>query len=389
MNLALYLHIPFCESKCAYCDFFSVPRKGKCWDFQKEYDLIRAQAEIQLQSSPAGTIFSRYIGGGTPSCIGMEHLTGYFDLLEELFPREQFGTPVEYTIEANPRDITPEFLSFVESGGVNRLSMGIQSISDRDLSYLGRKSSSRIILEALEVVKQHWTGRLSLDIMAGIPGQEMGDVEALIHMATEVGAGHLSIYQLTVEEETPLAHSIARGEKSAPGEEEYYRLFKQSAAAAEEAGYHRYEVSSFARPGEESLHNLSYWKQNSCIGLGRGGVGTIYQPEKPFREALRFSTRPDGTMEKELLGEEELLTEYLMTRFRLTGAFAGTDLSLPDQAFPDQAGLEQKLSPVLQQYLSRGLLNTRPSETGKTLYFLTEEGLDILDRYLADLVSTL
>ncbi len=346
-----------------------------------EIELIQRQAALQSSLFPLEAIPNRYIGGGTPSSIDMYQLERYCKLLEELFPYEQFGFPTEYTIEANPRDISPQFLSLVKSKGINRLSLGIQSLSDRDLQWLGRESSSEIIFRALDLIEKQWEGRLSFDIIAGIPGQEDGSVQGLIDLASKMGVGHLSIYQLTVEAGTPLSEAIKNGLRVAPGDKEYQEGFKKAAKSAADGGYHRYEVSSFSRPGEESLHNLTYWRGGSSIGLGRGAVGTLYAPDAPMERAIRFSGSPEGTIEQEELDSGQLLTEYLMTRFRLTGNQAGVKLPGPE--------MEKKLAPVLRRYIDQGLLICSTSLRGVNLYQLSDCGLDILDTFLIDLLREL
>jgi oxygen-independent coproporphyrinogen-3 oxidase len=375
-TLSLYIHIPFCYDKCAYCDFYSLPHYGRPDEalLSVERERIGARGRSWLEKLAPRKIESIYIGGGTPSSVGLKELEAFLSLIRRLLEECGLSFDGEFTIEANPRNISQSLLTLLSGLGVNRISLGVQSIDAEDLGYLGRSSSPELIRRALAFIRNAWQGRLSVDIMAGIPGQRLETIRKLISEAESAGADHLSIYQLTLEEGTPLASSVARGLRAAPGEREYLELFKGAAAAAEEAGYKRYEVSAFAKPGGVSRHNLRYWHLQPYLGLGSGAVSTIPDGEGGV---IRLTQTPDGTETREIIGERDLFIEGLITGFRLVEGIDG-NLSFAGSTLKDMAPR------TLSRYRSSGLL-----ASGEGKVRLTDGGLDILDTFLVDLLSEL
>jgi oxygen-independent coproporphyrinogen III oxidase len=380
--VSLYLHIPFCYDKCDYCDFFSIPHHGI-----PDSDLIAAEragiaehGKKWLELIEPETIPTIYIGGGTPSSIGLKELEKYLALMDRIAKSvsPSPGTK-EYTIEANPRDITSPLLKLLAASGVNRISLGVQSLEPGDLAFLGRNSSPELIEKALDLIAASWSGRLSVDCIAGIPGQQISSIRKLIARIADAGADHISIYQLSVEEGTPLSSLVVNGKRSAPGEFEYLTLFKQAASYAEQSGFRRYEISAFARPGGESLHNMRYWKLLSYLGLGSGSVSTILTGEmhntvaaSAESAALRVTIDREGKEAIEEISHRDFFIERLITGFRLV------------------EGVSTKLSEFLPitiaRYTGLGLLEIDPA---KERILLNEKGLDILDTFLVDCLDEL
>lgn len=375
-SLSLYLHIPYCFDKCSYCDFFSLPHYGTpdTEALEAERSRVALRGGRLLEKLAPGSIPTIYIGGGTPSSIGPGELEKYLELVRSLVEKTGLPFDGEYTIEANPRDISPSFLSLLSGYGVNRISLGAQSLSDDDFAYLGRSGGAEYVLRAFDLLKGSWKGRLSADIIAGIPGQRMAAVGQLIHAAKGAGADHLSIYQLTVEDGTPLHAAVAAGRCRAPGELEYTGLFKGAARAAEAAGYRRYEVSAFAVPGGESRHNLRYWHMLPYLGLGRGAVSTLPDGRGG---AVRLTVERDGTETRETVNPREFFIERLMTGFRL--------VSGPDPAVSlNGRGIRELCPETVRAWLDSGRLEEREGRLR-----LTDEGLDLLDTFLVRLLSEL
>lgn len=375
-DASLYIHVPFCRSKCAYCDFFSVPfpQGPPTQAVEDELQRIRSRGRLLLDTWQARSFESIYIGGGTPSALSPAQLDSYLLLIDFLVPpalRQSEG--FEYSIEANPRDITPDFLRQIACRGINRLSLGVQSLDDGVLAYLGRESSKETILKALDLIGTHWERELSVDIIAGVPGQSAEAVYQLIRRAEDTGADHLSIYQLTVEEGTPLAAQIVSRSRAPVGDDEYLQGFKRAAALARERGYRRYEVSAFARPGHESRHNLRYWRLDSYFGLGMAAVSTLVHDDGT---ALRLKRDREG-VHREELSAETLYTERLITGFRMAD---GIDpyRNMPEVFSP------RPLDRLFRRSMDEGILK-RIGER----YALTEKGFDLMDRFLVDCLDEL
>ncbi len=375
-QLSLYIHIPLCYDKCAYCDFYSLPHYGEpdTAFLAAERKRIEERGRFWLKKLAPQKIPSIYVGGGTPTSIALEELEASLSLVRTLLEEHGLHFDGEYTIEANPRNITRPLLSLLSELGINRISLGVQSVDARDLAFLGRNSSPDLIRRALELIERDWKGRLSTDIIAGIPGQRLDTIRTLISESESAGADHLSIYQLTVEEGTPLASAVEQGLRTAPGEREYLELFKGAGAAAEEAGFRRYEVSAFAKPEGESRHNLRYWHLQPYLGLGSGAVSTIPDGEGGV---LRISQEPGGTESRETISGRDLFIEKMITGFRLVEGI-DENLSLAGKT------LELLAPHTLSRYRNSGLL---ASKDGKL--HLTDAGLDILDSFLVDLLSEL
>lgn len=256
----LYLHIPFCLSKCPYCGFYSLPDLASLPAF-----LTALEGEIRLSRRDGETFDTLYIGGGTPSVLSAAQLQAILSALGGAFA---LAPGAEITIEANPADITAEWLGALRDAGVNRINLGVQSLDDRLLAFLGRRHDRKRALAALEAVQAAGFARVGIDLLYGIPGQPLAAWMKTLGEAVALGPGHLSCYQLTVEPGTPLAGRFRRGALSLPGEGLQARFFLATAALLAEAGYHHYEVSNFALPGQESRHNRKYWNHTPYLGLG-------------------------------------------------------------------------------------------------------------------------
>lgn len=257
----LYIHVPFCRRKCRYCDFVSTPRLALIprW-------LAGLREEITRYGDLGLQFDSLYLGGGTPSLLPLEALT---QLLDHLFAAFSFSEGLEFTLEANPEDLTLEVLKEYQRLGVNRLSVGLQSLWDRELAFLGRGHRAARGLEALELARRAGCGNLSVDLIYGLPGQSLADWRHTLEGVLALAPEHLSCYQLTLEEGTPLARERARGRLELPGEEEQRRFFLFTAEFLGSRGYVHYEVSNFARKEAYICrHNVKYWTRAPYLGLG-------------------------------------------------------------------------------------------------------------------------
>lgn len=274
MKPPLYVHIPYCLQKCGYCDFFSA--SASC--VPPEY--VRAVARQLEHLSRAFCVDgwkSVYIGGGSPSLLGAEDLEFLCESIKAaaLNKAAPLDENCEWTIEMNPETVSRPLLEKAASCGINRLSVGIQCKNDKVLRAIGRRASERDIEKAADLIKNFWPHEWSADLIAGLPFQTKENIERDIDFIERKGAKHVSLYSLTLEDGTPLKGAIDAG-KIPYDEESAEELWLYGRDLLEGKGFAQYEVSNFARPGFESLHNGAYWAQESYLGAGAGAAGTIY-----------------------------------------------------------------------------------------------------------------
>ncbi len=254
--VGIYVHIPFCASKCGYCDFYSETRA----EGQEEYLHVLSQ-EIRSYAGTGTRADSLFVGGGTPSVLRADQLNRILDSC-----RDVFGLSGECTLEANPDSVSPAFLEEVRRGGYNRISFGAQSADDQELRLLGRRHNASRITEAVREARCAGFENLSLDIMLGIPEQDAKSLARTLDTFISLEPEHLSCYLLKIEEGTPFARKHM--ERYCAGEDQSAELYLQAADTLEQAGYHQYEISNFARPGKECTHNLKYWRCEEYLGFG-------------------------------------------------------------------------------------------------------------------------
>jgi len=257
----LYLHIPFCLSKCLYCDFYSSTSISAVPDFlngiSKEMEMYRHQF------NPFDTI---YIGGGTPSLLSPKQLENILIKIRKNF---DLISNTEITIEANPADLNRSFLDSMREIGINRINIGVQSFDEKVLGFLGRRHSIKQAISAIEASRKAGFHNIGLDLIYGVPAQNIEPWLDTLRQAVVFSPEHLSCYQLTLEAKTPLGIRYQAGEFSIPGEELQYEFFMKTSEFLRDAGYIHYEVSNFAR-GQEyaSRHNQKYWDHSPFLGLG-------------------------------------------------------------------------------------------------------------------------
>lgn len=319
----IYIHVPFCKSRCIYCDFFSTTHDA---EWQRRYvdalmREIRGRRE-EIIRAQADTI---YIGGGTPSQLSVALLLRVFDVLDDVCGG--FSSLTECTIEANPDDVTPEWVDALLQTPVNRVSMGVQSLNDDMLKLLRRRHTSRQALDAVALLKENGYGNLSLDLMYGLPGQSLEEWEKDVRDILAVGAQHLSAYALQVEEGTLLSRKLEDGSVLLPTEDETVAMYESLMRFTAAAGLEHYEISNFARPGFRAKHNSGYWSGKPYVGLGPGAHS--YDGER-----MRRSNTPDlelycdnnePSFEQEILTDAECYNERVLTRLRTSD---GLDIGL-------------------------------------------------------------
>lgn len=257
----LYIHIPFCIKKCGYCDFYSVP-----FGPQIAVDYIGAlRSEMEMKRELGHDISTVFIGGGTPSILSCDQISIIMEAVRDNF---SMTTDAEVTIEANPGTVTAQRCEGLLNAGINRISIGIQSFSDRELALLGRVHNATGGVEAVQAAGRAGFGNISLDLIYGIPGQTLSDWEYNLNKFLELSPQHISAYELTPEKNTPLCGDLESGELVMPDEETIAEMYYRGINVLNGHGYLHYEISNFAKPGHECLHNLNYWNRGQYIGLG-------------------------------------------------------------------------------------------------------------------------
>ncbi len=261
--LSLYIHVPFCASKCAYCDFASWPNRDGAW--RRYFEALWRELERwreRLRGHEAATVF---FGGGTPTLVDTPYIAETLERARAVVP---FAQNVEITLEGNPGTLTPEKLAAYRKVGVNRLSLGAQSFDDGLLKSLGRIHTAAQVGEAVAMAREAGFKNLNLDLMYGLPGQAMDQWQRTLDAAAALGVEHISAYSLIVEDGTPMAARVASGEAVIPDDDAVNAMQRAAVDRLARAGYGRYEISNYARPGRECRHNLVYWLRGDYLGLG-------------------------------------------------------------------------------------------------------------------------
>lgn len=296
----LYIHIPFCLSKCSYCSFNSYPLSGQ--NIEGYVAALSQQIEVMADHPWCRKqIFSSlYIGGGTPTALQDKDLVA---VIEKCLHSYHFVSNPEITVETNPNTVEKETLSALHQAGVNRLSIGVQSFSDRLLREIGRSHSSEEALRAIEYARQGGFSNINIDLIYGLPTQTLDDWQDSLQTTVSLGLQHLSMYELMVEDKTLLAEKVAEKKTLLPSEEEVADM-EEITAEIISPGFQRYEISNFARKGFECRHNIFYWQNRSYLGLGAGAVSglrglRIHNISDPalFSQMMKNNERPIASIE--------------------------------------------------------------------------------------------
>lgn len=364
-DLSLYVHVPFCTVKCDYCDFFSLagvtPVRMEATTEAIIEDLVRL---LPAALAPGATVPTVYIGGGTPSVLPKKSLRKLVDAVAASLRTP----PQEWTVELNPETLSAETLDILYEAGVNRLSLGVQSLTETGLRALGRAASGERTLRSLELISGEWRGRWNADLIVGFQGDTPERVAADLELLTRMGARHLSVYALTVEPGTPLAARVESGAVTLPGEEELLELLTVAEGELRKRGIARYEVSNYALPGAESLHNLRYWRMAPYLGVGPAAASTLYKLGSPLRgvrlegtrSVTRYLAEPASRYRGEDLSGKDLLLEHLLMGLRTK---EGVPLERLEERFgiPREAVREAIGSAAAFQQAGESLLEITPS----------------------------
>ncbi len=332
--MALYVHWPFCVSKCPYCDFNSHVREQVDQDQWRE--ALLADLAYEAAQTPGRRLSSIFFGGGTPSLMPPATVAALIGAAER---RWGFAPGIEITLEANPSSVEAARFADLARAGVNRVSLGLQSLDDGALHFLGRAHDVNEGLMALGTAQSVFD-RVSFDLIYALPGQSAEDWAAELKRALSFGTGHLSLYQLTIEPGTRFAALAAKGELAPADPDESAALYELTQQLTSAAGLPAYEISNHARPGEESRHNLAYWRYRTYAGIGpgahgrRGGVAT-QRHKKPENWLGALARTGHGIVEENEIAPAEQRIEALLMGLRLAEGIAyapeGLDLAAVDR----------------------------------------------------------
>ena len=375
-SLGLYVHIPFCKSRCLYCDFIS----SKLTDdsalklySQKVRDEIDILGEQGLfDNHQLDTI---YFGGGTPSLLKIDY---FRTILESKFLNRGFSLK-EFTIEANPGSIDYDTIIALKKYGLNRVSIGVQSLNDKSLNAIGRIHDKDKAIEAIKLAIKAGV-EVSVDLMLGIPYQTKKDIKFFIDTVVDLGVNHISMYMLSLEEGTALTKLVEEGKLEVASDDEKVELLDYASSLLKEKGLYRYEVSNFARKGKEAIHNTKYWRLEDYIGVGVGSHSLVdnkrfYNPDN-FEDYYACINRKElAHIKEEDLTESDVEEEYIMLAFRLSDG-----INLVDYKNKFGIDFDEKYKNQINKY--NKFLNINNNNI-----FKKEEYLSVMNSIVVDFLS--
>ena len=371
----IYVHIPFCASRCSYCDFFSTLRLA---DVGHDYvEAVIAEARLRMGELHDEPVKTLYLGGGTPSQLPIP-------LLERLVRglRDTFGLSglEEFTVEANPDDVTPEWCAALLPLGVNRVSMGVQTFEDDILRFIGRRHTARQAVEAVSRLRDVGINNISIDLIFGLPGQTVASWTDSVRQAIALKPQHISAYGLTYEEGTRLWHQRECGEVREVPEEQCLEMYRTLVEMLTAAGYEHYEISNFALPGYHSRHNSSYWDETPYLGLGAAahsydGAVRRYNPAD-LQEYIATIASGKPACQEEMMQWWERYDERVMLGLRTA---RGVDAGKLRCDFGDAAW--RHFTSEAERHISQGNLHVVDGNR----YILTADGIMLSDTVIRDL----
>lgn len=365
--MEVYIHLPFCVKKCAYCDFLSGPQSEEVIE-QYVYALEREIRACHMDRE----VTTVFLGGGTPSVLTGKQISRIFDVLHETF---RFADEAEITIEANPGTVTEEKLLAYRRCGVNRISFGLQSTDAEELKLLGRIHTFEEFLESYHLARKFGFHNINIDLMSAIPKQTLTSWEQTLERVVRLEPEHISAYSLIIEEGTPFYERYGEGslgEKELPGEDEEREIYYRTKERLREAGYERYEISNYARRGYECRHNLGYWERKEYLGFGLGAASLVGEVRcrntEHLQEYLKYAGSPEKIREDvQKLSVQEQMEEFLFLGLRKTEGVS-------EKEFLDSYGtsMEQCYGRELRKLTEEGLLQKNDGRIR-----LTERGVDV------------
>ena len=372
----VYVHIPFCASRCSYCDFYStLEMKGAGAAYVEAVVAEAAMRRAELHGEQVRTL---YLGGGTPSQLPPQMLSRLVEGLKDAF---DLSCVEEFTVEANPDDVTPQWCALLGRLGVNRVSMGVQSFQDEVLRAMGRRHTAQQVVQAVDNLHEAGISNISIDLIYGLPGQTLDSWSQTVKRALALGPRHVSAYWLTYEPGTRLSRQRERGEVTEVPEETCVAMYHELVNRLNEAGFEHYEISNFALPGYRACHNSSYWDGTPYLGLGAAAHsydGTVRRSNPcDLHDYTGRIARGDLACEVEEMTLWERYDERVMLTLRTS---SGTDVDRLRQEFGDE--LAEHFLAEVQRHLAAGTVRRE----GTSRYVLTADGILLSDSVMRDVM---
>lgn len=374
-STSAYIQIPFCEHICYYCDFNKVFLEGQPVD---EYiEALLKEARLALRQNPVEKMETLYVGGGTPTSLTASQLERLLSGLREILPYYNG----EFTVEANPGDLTADKLDVMKNYGVNRLSMGVQTFDDRLLKKIGRKHTAQDVYDTIQLLEEKDFSNVTIDLIYALPGQSLESFRDTVIRALALDLPHYALYSLILENQTMFMNWVRRGKMHLPEQELEAQMYAETIDAMEKAGRKQYEISNFAKPGFESQHNLVYWNNQNYFGLGAGASGYLgnrrYKNRGPIQHYLK-SLKNDQlpVLEEEILTQKAQIEEEMFLGLR---KILGVDKTVFENRFG--FSMMDVYGDVIEKLKQQKLITETDSRV-----CLTEEGLfrgnDVFEEFL-------
>jgi putative oxygen-independent coproporphyrinogen III oxidase len=348
---AVYIHIPFCTNKCHYCDFNSYVLKGQ--PVMDYLDALEREMQDTVKRFPPNTVETVFVGGGTPTVLLPDQMEKFLKLVNAYFPKQ--AADMEFTMEANPGTTDEDKLAVMKAGGVNRISFGVQSFEPDLLTRIGRIHSVDDVYRSIEAAQKTGFTNLSIDLMFGLPKQTIAMMQRTLDAALALDLRHYSIYSLKVEENTLFHTLYERNQLPLPDEDEEASMFTAIMERLNREGYRQYEISNFAKPGFESRHNNTYWRNKPYYGLGAGAhgynAGRRHVNVKGIAEYIEATRNGLPLLEEFAVPREEAMEDFMMVGLRLLDGVNDADFRAQFGT-----GLEEVFAPVIGRLLQQELL---------------------------------
>ncbi len=381
-TFGLYIHIPFCERKCKYCGFLSFDDCG-AEDLNAYLKALEAELSMDSRKYQGYTADTVFIGGGTPSLIAAGQISELISIIRDEF---DIAEDAEISIEANPNSLTNEKLSAYMDAGINRISIGAQSLDDKVLDTLGRIHDRKCFLSAYNSARDHGFSNINIDLMSGIPGQTMEQWDNTVSEVISLKPEHVSFYSLQLEEGTPFYESYKNGELDMIDTALDTEMYHEAVRAFKDSGYEHYEISNAALPGHECRHNLKYWSLGEYLGAGLGASSYMncvrYKNEDDIKHYCKAVNGGEIPVDKKSLHndtEKDSMGIYCFTALRTS---AGIDTRRFSELFgkPFFAAYSDKME-AIGKYMAEGSLKT---DGGHIM--LTENGIDVSNDIMSEFV---
>ncbi|MFI3171766.1 MAG: radical SAM family heme chaperone HemW [Eubacteriales bacterium] len=373
-ELELYIHIPFCKQKCAYCDFlsFALPETEQ----NRYVEALLFEIECYRELANNYKVTTIFIGGGTPSILSIENMSQIIQLIKDIFYITQ---DVEFTIEINPGTVDEEKIRAYQSLGINRFSIGLQATNNMELKTLGRIHTYEKFLETYELSRKCGINNINIDLISSIPNQTVESWNLTLEKVVKLEPDHISAYSLIIEEGTKFHEDYKELEALLPDEEEERCMYYSTKHRLEEAGYERYEISNYAKKGKECKHNIGYWERKNYLGIGLGASSLLEDirstNERDFNRYIVLSKMGKSTViEQELLEKNNMIEEFMFLGLRKINGVSA-------QVFEEEFGksIFEVYEKPLKELVEKQLIQVQGNQIK-----LTEAGIDVSNYVMAE-----